>query len=397
MNRLRDPRWSLILAFLAVIGGVPAVQLAIEAVREDRFRVLEILGQAPSAANLRAYEHGLEEANWAARAARPWMQLAQFEWLKDGGSKAIIGQDGWYFYTPGLNYLLSRPLPPDHSAAASDPLPAILDFRDQLAQRGIHLILMPAPNKESVYPDRLSPRSASLRAVMAPRTRELLDRLRAAGVEVIDLFELFARAREQDEPGAETPLYLAQDTHWSPAGVTLAAREAARRLLELGWVRQGHVRYDERPAPIQRLGDVLRMLQVPAISQRIVPEAVPSIQIVHSDSEEPYSDAAEAEILVLGDSFMRIYQQDEPGSAGFVAHLARELRQPLITLVNDGGGSTLVRRELRARPAFLRNKSVVLWEFVERDIGLGVEGWSIEPLPPELPDPAARNAPAPAP
>ncbi|MBX3743880.1 MAG: hypothetical protein KF833_01095 [Verrucomicrobiae bacterium] len=388
MNRLRDPRWSLILAFLAVIGGVPAVQLAIEAVRDDRFRVFDIVSQVPSAPNLRAYEHGLEEANWAARASRPWMQFAQFEWLRDGGSKAIIGQDGWYFYTPGLNYLLTRPSPTLRSGTTNDPLPAILDFRDQLAQRGIRLILMPAPNKESVYPDRLTPRSASLRAVMAPRTREVLDRLRAAGVEVIDLFELFARARAEDNPEAETPLYLAQDTHWSPAGVTLAAREAARRLLELGWVRQGQVRYDERPAPIQRLGDVLRMLQVPTISQHIAPEAVPTLQIIRSDSGEPYTDAAEAEILVLGDSFMRIYQQDEPGSAGFVAHLARELRQPLMALVNDGGGSTLVRRELRARPAFLRNKSVVLWEFVERDIGLGVQGWSLEPLPPELPAPA---------
>src|SRR5262249_24639891 len=89
----------------------------------------------------------------------------------------------------------------------------------------------------------------------------------------------------------------------------------------------------------------------------------------------------DAEILVLGDSFTRIYQQDEPGAAGFIAHLAKELKQPLFSLVNDGGGSTLVRQELRGRPAFLKNKKVVLWEFVERDIGLGLEGWKLVPLP----------------
>ena len=64
-----------------------------------------------------------------------------------------------------------------------------------------------------------------------------------------------------------------------------------------------------------------------------------------------YQDDPDAEILVLGDSFLRIYQQDEPGAAGFIAHLAQELQQPLTSLVNDGGASTLVRQELYRRPA----------------------------------------------
>jgi hypothetical protein len=62
-----------------------------------------------------------------------------------------------------------------------------------------------------------------------------------------------------------------------------------------------------------------------------------------------------AGILVLGDSFLRIFQQDEPGAAGFVAHLARQLQQPVTALINDGGASTLVRQQLppnhRAFPA----------------------------------------------
>jgi hypothetical protein len=122
------------------------------------------------------------------------------------------------------------------------------------------------------------------------------------------------------------------------------------------------------------------MLQVPLIERRVNPETVSSVQMVRHDSGALYKDAADADILVLGDSFVRIYQQDEPGAAGFIAHLAKELKHPLMSLVNDGGGSTLVRQELRARPEFLKNKKVVLWEFVERDIGLGLEGWKLVPL-----------------
>src|SRR5213596_4163216 len=96
-----------------------------------------------------------------------------------------------------------------------------------------------------------------------------------------------------------------------------------------------------------------------------------------------YTDDPESDVLVLGDSFLRIYQQDEPGSAGFVAHLARELGRPLASIINDGGASTLVRQELFRRPQLLANAKVVIWEFVERDLRLGAEGWQIVPLPPE--------------
>jgi hypothetical protein len=140
--------------------------------------------------------------------------------------------------------------------------------------------------------------------------------------------------------------------------------------------------YRERPVTIQRWGDVLRMLQSPPIERHVMAETVPCMQVIQGDDDEPYRETAEAEVLVLGDSFMRIYQQDAPGSAGFIAHLAKELGRPVMSLVNDGGGSTLVRRELGLRPLYLRNKKVVLWEFVERDIHLGEDGWRKVPLPP---------------
>jgi hypothetical protein len=381
MNRVRDPQWFLILMFLGIIASVPLIQLLVEARQGNGVRAFDVFSQTPTAANLRAYERSLETANWAAQLSRPWIQFVQFEWLKDGGGMAVIGSKGWYFYRPGLDYMLARPGQAKVAGATNDPLIAIVDFRDQLAARGIRLVVLPVPNKESVYPDLLTPRAEPLRSVLAPRTRELLDRLRAANIEVIDLFHRFGQARRQTGSASPASLYLAQDSHWSPAGVDLTAKEVARRLLELGWVRPGQVDYREQPAPVKRLGDVLRMLHVPQLEGRVPPETVPCVQVVRRDNGELYKDYPEAELLVLGDSFARIYQRDEPGAAGFIAHLAKELKQPLMALVNEGGGSTLVREELYGRPAFLKHKQVVLWEFVERDIGLGLEGWRLVPLP----------------
>jgi hypothetical protein len=44
-------------------------------------------------------------------------------------------------------------------------------------------------------------------------------------------------------------------------------------------------------------------------------------------------------------------------------------------------GSTLVRQDLFRRPELLQDKKVVIWEFVERDIRFGAEGWQLVPLP----------------
>jgi hypothetical protein len=140
------------------------------------------------------------------------------------------------------------------------------------------------------------------------------------------------------------------------------------------------VRYGARPAPVRRVGDVVRMLQAPPIERLAGPETIPCEQVFLGDTGEPYKDAPDAQVLVLGDSFLRIYEQDEPGSAGLAAHLARLLGQPVTSLISDGGGATLVRQELHRRPGLLAKKRVVLWEFVERDIRFAAEGWQVIPV-----------------
>ncbi|HXP60176.1 MAG TPA: hypothetical protein VN829_06770 [Dongiaceae bacterium] len=369
---------SLILLFLAFLVAIPVSQAVLELRRGERPQALSLFGQRPTAPNLRAYERDLEDASQAARWARPWVQYAQFAWFKDGGEKVLLGRDGWLFYKPGVQYLTQRPGTLWENSTAAQALAAIVSLRDQLDARGIRLLVVPAPNKESVYPDKLTRRAERLPGVVCEETRTLLSGLRAAGVEVVDVFELFASARKA---GAGASLYLAQDSHWSPLGAQLAAEAVARRVLEQGWIKAGDVEYEQTRAPLERRGDILRMLQAPALERRLGLEAVLCAQVPRRDNHQLYRDQAGSELLVLGDSFLRIYQTDEPGSAGFIAHLAKALKRPLVSIVNDGGASTLVRQELCRRSALLSNVKVVVWEFVERDIRLGTEGWQILQLP----------------
>jgi hypothetical protein len=375
----RPAQVALFAFFLAFLSSGILIQTTVELWRRESVGALEVFHQKPTTANLRYYERGLEDASVVARVLRPLFQFVQFDWLRDGGEKALIGLHGWLFYKPGYRAMLAR----TDSPITNDPIAAIVAWRDNLAARGIHLLVVPAPNKESLYPEYVTRRVVPGQTVMAPTTRDVLTRLKAANVNCVDLFALFAEARSRvAEPTAE-PLYLEQDSHWSPAGIKLAAGAVAHQLLELNWIKRGGVEYRERPTTLERQGDILRMLQNPRLERRLPLERVQCAQVVRFGTDQLYQDYPQAEILILGDSFLRIFAQDDPGAAGFIAHLAKELSQPVASLVNNGGASTLVRQELFRRPRLLAGKKVVIWEFVERDLRLGTEGWQTVPLPPQ--------------
>jgi hypothetical protein len=370
--RWLNPNCLLVVAFLVMLATPLSLQTAVEVKRGAWPRAFELFKQAPTAHNLRAYEKGLEDTSLAARTLRPWMQAVQFFGLRDAGAKALLGRNGWWFYQPSVNFLTQRPSAKDSSIRSA--LAAVLHFRDALAVRGIRLVLMPAPNKESVYPDMLSRFAAVPSRVPSPETRAFLQGCEAAGVEVLDLFTLYRMARQEAKA---KPLYLAQDSHWTSHGLRLAAAAMSERLAPAP-----SSPFDQRRVPLQRFGDLVRMLQSPIIERRLTPEAIECSQVMLRGTQARYADTTDSDVLVLGDSFLRIYERDEPGSAGFLAHLAAALGRPVSSIINDGGASTLVRQELFRRPQLLARTKVVVWEFAERDLRLGMEGWQIVPLPP---------------
>jgi hypothetical protein len=374
------------IGFLALIGSAGLVQTAVELRRGDRPQALEVFDRPPTARNLHEFERDLDESSVVMDRLRPIMQDARFTLLADAGEKALVGREGWMFYRPGVRYATERAdaAPPERRTV--DPLPAIQAFHEQLAARGIALLVVPVPDKESVYPEMLSRRAERASVVVCRPARALLDRLRAAGIEFVDLFEAFRRAKEAQGGSDRSRFYLERDSHWTPEGMRVAVAAVARRILDRGWVERGTVGYDVRLAPVERVGDLLQMLRVPRLERAVAPERILCEQVVRRDTGWPYRDEPDARVLVLGDSFLRIYERDEPGAAGFVAHLAREFGQPLASIVNDGGASTLVRQDLRRRPRLLSNKRIVIWQFVERDIRDGLEGWQVVPLPRIQPD-----------
>lgn len=364
--------------FLAIIFGLPLADMVLQAsIQRRQPPIAELFSQLPTEEHLRAVENNVENFSWFPQTLRPWWQGLRFTLLDDLGEKVLLGRDGWLFYNLDVRYLVD----PDVTGHArdADPFSAILKFRDQLSTRGIRLLVVPMPGKPSIYPDKLTQLAESGGRPFSSRTIRFISRLREAGVEVSNLFETFRELRERNSPPESEPYYLVRDTHWSGKAVIIAAEEVAKQIRRLGWVDPGSTEYDLKAVIAKRRSDIAQMVKVPGIEEKFPPEDLLCYQVLQNG--KPYQDDPHSPVLVLGDSFLRIYQTDQPTSAGFVAHLAKQLRRPLASIVNDGGASTLVRQALARQSGLLKGKRLVIWEFVERDIRFGIEGWKDVPLP----------------
>jgi len=372
----------LAASFLAILFAVPVTQVVYELAQGQRPQVLDVVTRSPTEEHLRAFESDLEESSWAAQAVRPLLRQVHFTVLRDPGSKVLLGRGEWLFYKPGVDYLAeaSKEKPPDDNGPDA-AIAAIVEFRDQLERRGIKLLVVPVPGKASVYPDRLTHRAARDDAPLGSPTADVIDKLRDKGVETVDLFTVLRRFRDSADRQAYGSTYLAHDTHWSPWGVRVAAKAIADRIGQLAWVPLGDMVYQRKEVEIGRGGDIVRMMQLPDHGRFYAAEPLRCQQIVRSSDSSVYRDDPHSPVLLLGDSFSRIYQRDEPGSAGLIAQLAYELKMPLASIVNDGGASTLVRQQLARRPELMKGKKLVIWQFAERDIRFGTEGWQVVPLP----------------
>src|SRR5947207_10451604 len=154
--------------------------------------------------------------------------------LEQNKAAAVAGSDGWLFFGGELRLLsLSRFWGNDaakvsraHKPDLADPIPAILDFQQQLKARGIELLVVPVPPKASVYPEKIVSGFDVRAKDPAPALHQFYDELRAAGVDVLDLSKLFIEKRD-DNRG---PVFCKTDSHWSGIGCVVAAEAIADKI-----------------------------------------------------------------------------------------------------------------------------------------------------------------------
>ena len=370
---------------------------------------------------LRAFEKKVEDENALVLAVRPRYQLAVWNVFNDPGEKVVLGaagdcigagcerdtamaSDRWLFYRQDVEFLV-QPSPLDvRSAKLDNPIKAIEKFRDQLKAKGVELLVVITPGKPSIYPERLTGHASSAAdhansIGLQSHGKKILDSLAKLGFNTVDLYTPLLAAKSRDS--VEGPLYLNDDTHWTPRGAELAAAEIAKKVREMadaGIVDIGEesMNYAASDSIADRMGDVGEMsglnkfnafkvqkvvghvVSQQEVSERKEPPAdsLSDSTVVYDTTKTPFKDDfRKAKILILGDSFSRIYQTDSPVNAGWIAHFAKNMKRQVASIVSDGGASTLVREKLARKAGVLKGKKLLIWEFVERDLRFGAEGW----------------------
>jgi len=380
--------WTVIGSLCLVIAGIPAYQAAREAADGKLPHIFRLFSTRPTKATLHGWDQESRDRSVVAKAVRAKMLQNQFDLFGDAGSKALVGKDGWLFYRPDVEYLAQPDFRDERFYLGTfdtlvdgkrvnvrNPLVAIRDVHRQLSARGIRLLVVPIPGKPSIYPEKLS---GTETPIDASPTLSLIDSLRKAGIEVVDLVHPLRKAKAS----SPADLYLHRDTHWSPAGLAIAADEISKALLSVPEIaaRRNPTLYRTRDTTISRWGDICEMTSLVHRREIWTEERVTARQVLDTTGVA-YRDEPGSAILWLGDSYSRIYQTDAPKSAGVISQVARRIGQPLSSIVNDGGASTVVRRQLQRKAGLLASAKVVVWTFVERDIRFGDGGWALERIP----------------
>jgi hypothetical protein len=146
----------------------------------------------------------------------------------------IAGVDGWFFLSSDIRFLSvgqfwgadAAKVSRAHKPESADPIPAIVDFHDQLKKRGIDLLLMPVPPKAAIYPEKILPDVDLHGETAAPYLARFYDELRKREIDVIDLAPVFL----QNLTNEHGPVFCKADTHWSGFGCVLAAQTIKEKI-----------------------------------------------------------------------------------------------------------------------------------------------------------------------
>lgn len=177
-----------------------------------------------------ALRKSLPNTSALAQISRKAWALAQFYSEQELPPEVMI-LDGGDLEAPLLGYkytLVSMYYPPE-VRRLDLAVNAVAFVRDYLAKMGIQLLVMPIPDKEQIYRDRISPSDWQRGIPPPPSTLpEFIRLLQGRGVLCVNLVDPFVEARRRGEL-----LYWRDDTHWNNHGIAEAASRAAMVIQEV--------------------------------------------------------------------------------------------------------------------------------------------------------------------
>jgi alginate O-acetyltransferase complex protein AlgJ len=327
------------------------------------WRVWRLLGSDGNVRErLHGFEHALEDGSATARAVRPVMERVLAKGGVSGVEKVYLGREGWLFFEPDVRHVTGRGFL--EAAGQRNPIAAILDFKRQLAARGIALVIVPTPVKPAVQPEMLW---AGAKGPVENASLERFKReMEAGGVLVFDPTAAIAEGGDR---------FLATDTHWRPEAMERTAVGLAEFMGRRVALPQSlGIEYRRGEERVRGRGDLAALTHWSPAREI---EEVTIRPVIQPDGRR-WAPRADAEILWLGDSFSNIYAAGPMGwgaDAGLVEQFSFSLGRPVDAIRRNDNGAYATRQMLADALARgedgLAGKKLVVWQFASRELSQG--------------------------
>lgn len=315
-------------------------------------------------------------------------QALQSRLATAGGALVVEGLDGWLFFVPELRHVVAGKFWDDDASAAApsagppdaDPLPAILDFKRQLDDLGVGLLMVPVPAKALVYPDRLG-LDVAVGARFDEQDEAFIEVLRGQNIDVLDLAPVFLDHR--DHP--EGPLYCLQDTHWSGPGTVVAAERIATVAEAAPWYGDTpRIAVETAWRAVEITGDLWRLLDREDVAREQI--RLRFVGTRTTTGLAPVAPMDDSPVVLLGDSHGLVFHAGDDmhaRGAGLADQLAYELGFPVDLIAVRGSGATPARfnllRKARRVEGYWARKRLVVWVFSVREFTQS-DGWRRVPV-----------------
>jgi alginate O-acetyltransferase complex protein AlgJ len=280
-------------------------------------------------------------------------------WLvfNDTGPRVRQGCPGWLFIADELK--INR----FARANADTKAQAVIDLQQQLAKRGVKLLVAVVPDKSRIATEQLC--GVTRPGQLQNRVSNWTAALHSKGINALDLTSTLQPL------GAAA--YLRTDTHWSEKGADAAAKAVAAQVSASGMQATPQKSFDVRNAPLApRPGDLVRLAGIDwlPVALQPAPESVAATEITEraqavqgggDDLDDLFGDDNLPNVALIGTSFSR--------NSNFAGFLQLALGAPIGNFGKDGGEFSGAANAYFDSPAFKQTPpKLLIWEIPERDL-----------------------------
>jgi len=296
-----------------------------------------------------------------------WAAL-DFKLFNEGRPGVVLGRDHWLYSDEEFNPTVNE----DQNLQGNYAL--VEGVRQKLKAQGIQLVMAIVPAKVRLYPEHLGDvRPASIHQGLY---QDFHARMAADKIVAPDLMGPLQQAKLHGQQ-----VFLRTDTHWTPDGAEIAAKQLAKAIADktpLSGEPQRFVTEAEKTEPHK--GDLRLFLPLDPLFENLMPPQEPlQKRVTHAVPTKAEGDDAlfadsETPVALVGTSY------SANPNWNFVGALKQALGSDVINYSEDGHGPILPMLSYLKSDDFKNSPpEVLIWEFPERYLPVNNEIGDADP------------------